>query len=130
MNTEMKTCETCETEMDHWHEDEEGLPFCSACFKEEGGDCDGCHWDDCVFCNEDEEDEEVESEKERNFAAMNRKIKEAEDAKAKGDVVAKLVAEAEVLGAFKAELVRRKRENPAAFAKEFVELQRMFFGEK
>jgi hypothetical protein len=58
MKTEMKTCETCETEMDHWHEDEEGVPFCSPCFKEEGHQCDGCHWDDCVFCNEEEEEEE------------------------------------------------------------------------
>jgi hypothetical protein len=55
MKTEMKTCETCETKMDHWWDDEEGLPFCSSCFKEEGGQCDGCHWDDCVLCNEEEE---------------------------------------------------------------------------
>ena len=53
--TEMKTCETCETKMDHWWDDEEGLPFCSSCFKEEGGQCDGCHWDDCVLCHEEEE---------------------------------------------------------------------------
>ena len=54
--TKMKTCETCETKMDHWWDDEEGLPFCSSCFKEEGGQCDGCHWDDCVLCHEEEEE--------------------------------------------------------------------------
>jgi hypothetical protein len=62
MKTEMKTCETCEMKMDHWWDDEEGLPFCSSCFKEEGGQCDGCHWDDCVLCNEEEEEAPLEEE--------------------------------------------------------------------
>jgi hypothetical protein len=54
IKTVFQSCMDCGAEMDHWWEDEEGDPYCSECYTENGKTCDGCVHEDCVQCNEEE----------------------------------------------------------------------------
>jgi hypothetical protein len=57
-----RACVDCEEEITVWWEDAEGDAYCAGCFTDAGFTCDGCHNEECVQCNEDEEEEDTITE--------------------------------------------------------------------
>ena len=55
-DSKWRACVDCEEEITVWWEDGEGDAYCAGCYTDAGFTCDGCHNEQCVQCNEEEDE--------------------------------------------------------------------------